>query len=69
MKVYIPYLQNPDTYEYDQPLGVFDSIEKCRKEIEHFANEIGVDYKEINFEISDFILNRNILISANHTMK
>lgn len=69
MRIYIPYIQNPDTYEFDQPLGAFDSFETCKKELESFANEIGIDVDMLVFEITDFVLNENILISSHHVVK
>lgn len=69
MKIYIPYLKNPDTFEYDQPLGAFDSIEKCQAELEKFADNIEIDVNEIDYEIESYILNINILLSNEQIMK
>ena len=64
MKIYIPYLQDLDTLEYDQPLGAFDSIEKCRQELARFALDTKIDLEHLSFEIQDFTLNENILVES-----
>lgn len=61
MKLYILYLDNPDTNEYDQFVGVFDSIEKCKQEILKLSEEIDCELTENDYEVSEKELNLNYL--------
>ncbi len=69
MKIYIPYLKNLDTLEYDQALGAFDSMKKCHAEIEKFANEVEMDIDMIDYQIESFTLNENILVLDNQPIQ
>lgn len=69
MKIYIPYLKNLDTLEYDQALGAFDSMERCKAELEKFANELEIDIDTLDYQIESFVLNKNILILDEQIIK
>ena len=69
MKIYIPYLKNLDTLEYDQALGAFNSIEKCHAELKKLANEVEMDIDMIDYQIESFMLNENILVLDNQPIQ